>query len=421
MCWSSKVKWNGPSRPSPSAISAAPMPFVRGMRKPASAVAPGATSLFGGKPKTSLSSVPKSLLTGGSSRNGAGRRFSGTCVACKRRVTRRAAARVRDAAQPRAIDEARLRADQNRAQQRAAVGIAGALTPANAAAEAARQQVLLDFSQRQLQAKLRLRLAEVALTAALQTSNEAARESARTARDAAADAADQLNAHQGLFEFLAQSSADLARETNFAIQRQNVLRNGIQAVAGAFQQFALQAATSFRSVNDALRAAGDLARNVINQVLQGLTQLLIVQPLIRALGGALAGAFAGGGGGAVGQPGAGVPAFPGFGQHGGVHRGLTVVGERGPELVDFDRPSRVYPNQALQRALSPSGGGGQRLVLNFAPVITSNDPEAIRSILRNETLPLVRREMVVVVNAGRRQTIRDMDRPGPVRQRVLGR
>ena len=50
-----------------------------------------------------------------------------------------------------------------------------------------------------------------------------------------------------------------------------------------------------------------------------------------------------------------VGGFPGFAQHGGLHRGLTVVGEDGPEFVDFRRPGRVYTNETLRQIARGEG------------------------------------------------------------------
>ena len=57
-------------------------------------------------------------------------------------------------------------------------------------------------------------------------------------------------------------------------------------------------------------------------------------------------------------------------QAGGLASGLTLVGERGPELVDFRRPAQVYSTDALARAFSAAGAGGGVTVV-FAPQVGS--------------------------------------------------
>ena len=100
--------------------------------------------------------------------------------------------------------------------------------------------------------------------------------------------------------------------------------------------------------------------------------------------------------------------------------GLTVVGEGGPELADFDRPARVYSNDALQRALQPGGGGGGQVIsIDFRPTIQSSDGPGVRAALQ-EALPAIRSEIVSAVQLGRRQTISDLTRPGPTRFQVRG-
>lgn len=46
----------------------------------------------------------------------------------------------------------------------------------------------------------------------------------------------------------------------------------------------------------------------------------------------------------------------GAGANGGIQSGWTLVGERGPEVVNFSSPGRVYTNNESQRMLGGSGG-----------------------------------------------------------------
>ena len=77
----------------------------------------------------------------------------------------------------------------------------------------------------------------------------------------------------------------------------------------------------------------------------------------------------------------GIPAFtiPGF-QYGGLaERGLAVVGEAGPELVDFRSPGRVYTNEQLSDAIT--GGSGHNFY--FSPNIYSSDGAAVKTALQD--------------------------------------
>ena len=69
----------------------------------------------------------------------------------------------------------------------------------------------------------------------------------------------------------------------------------------------------------------------------------------------------------------GLGSFFGTAMAGGIHSGLTLVGEQGPELVDFTSPSRVYTASQTEGLMS---GGGT--TFNFAPTITGGDREQIR-------------------------------------------
>ena len=57
---------------------------------------------------------------------------------------------------------------------------------------------------------------------------------------------------------------------------------------------------------------------------------------------------------------------------GGVKTGLTLVGEQGPEIVDFRTPSRVYTASQTQGMV----GGGT--TINFAPNIYGSNRAEIR-------------------------------------------
>ena len=75
-----------------------------------------------------------------------------------------------------------------------------------------------------------------------------------------------------------------------------------------------------------------------------------------------------------------VASIPGF-QFGGLaERGLAVVGEAGPELVDFRSPGRVYTNEQLGDAIG-SGGGGNNFY--FQPNIYSSDGAAVTKALQD--------------------------------------
>ena len=74
--------------------------------------------------------------------------------------------------------------------------------------------------------------------------------------------------------------------------------------------------------------------------------------------------------------------IPGLHQGGYARPGLALVGEKGPEVVDFSRPGRVYSNEQLSGAL---GSGREALVVNFSPIINGGDEEGVRRAIREST------------------------------------
>ena len=90
-------------------------------------------------------------------------------------------------------------------------------------------------------------------------------------------------------------------------------------IARAFGDAAKDIILDFENIGDAVK---NLARTIINE----LANRIIAIPITNAIGGFLGGLF---------------PGIPGLAS-GGRGSGLTLVGEAGPELVDFRKPAQVY-------------------------------------------------------------------------------
>ena len=133
---------------------------------------------------------------------------------------------------------------------------------------------------------------------------------------------------------------------------------------------------------------GDSFRNIARQILADLTRILVVRQITSAIGGLF-----------------GIPGLQSGGFHGG---GLALVGEGGPELVDFNRPGRVYTNEELAGAVG--GGGGS--TFNFAPIIQSADASAVRRAV-SEAFPVFEARVL-----GRLGT--DSGRPSSLRSSLRG-
>ena len=99
----------------------------------------------------------------------------------------------------------------------------------------------------------------------------------------------------------------------------------------------------------------------------------------------------------------------GSAQTGGFAQGLTLVGEGGPEYVDFTRPGRVYSNATLKAiANSGSSGSGNTFSINTY----GNNPQAVRAEIIN-LLPLIEEAA-----AGR--VTRDIQKDSPIRRNLQG-
>ena len=163
------------------------------------------------------------------------------------------------------------------------------------------------------------------------------------------------------FEKQAGSYAAVLEGIENQKSRVNELRAVYMSVSSAISQFASGAIVNFKSIGDAAR---DLARTIIDTLIQAFIQAQIQSAIINTIGGTSFGALFGA-------------------QGGGVHSGFGIVGEGGPELVDFRRPGRVYTNEELSAALSGSGSP----IFNFSPVIQSSDGPAIRRAI-GEAFPI---------------------------------
>ena len=129
---------------------------------------------------------------------------------------------------------------------------------------------------------------------------------------------------------------------------------------------AAQADSAFRGLADALFEATNEAVTLGETMRQFFFNLLreigsdaagnLGSDLVAALLGGGAAAAGGSSGDSAGRP----PGLAMGGYHAG---GMALVGERGPELVDFATPGRVYPNHQLGQALR--GGGPVNVTVNL--------------------------------------------------------
>ena len=151
-----------------------------------------------------------------------------------------------------------------------------------------------------------------------------------------------------------------------------------RSVGEAFGDFSGSIIKDFNDIGEAARRLG---QTIIDNLIRNLIASPISNAITTLLGGAL---------------------IPGLAT-GGLGRGLTIVGERGPELVDFRNPGRVYSNEDLQASIS--GAGSQNFY--FAPVIQTSDSTAVQVALA-EAFPIFQQQIMqdIEINAGRPSRLR---------------
>lgn len=167
------------------------------------------------------------------------------------------------------------------------------------------------------------------------------------------------------------SSADKANEAlqNIAVQGLSSLNDGIaDAILGA------------KSFGEAFE---ETAKMVIKSLINMALQMAIIQPLGNILGSAL-----------------GVPMKANGGLSSG---GLTVVGERGAELVDLPGGSNVIPNHALA---SISGGGRGGNVIHIDARGSTDEAAVHEAVVRG-----IQQATPQIVATATQATIRKFGRP----------
>ena len=196
--------------------------------------------------------------------------------------------------------------------------------------------------------------------------------------------------------------------------RQNIreMTTEVQELQAQLQQYRDQqdftnAATSaftntIREVTLGTKDGSEAVRSFIVSLADLVLQYTVLIPLARQLSTLL------GGLGGVGGGGGGPLGIFGFAS-GGFGSGLSLVGERGPELVDLGSGSRVYSNEQLANAVGGQGGG-TTVVNEFN--IQSTDGPGVRRALQ-EALP-------VFTDAAVNKVMGESTRPGAVRKTLRG-
>lgn len=163
-----------------------------------------------------------------------------------------------------------------------------------------------------------------------------------------------------LAENVARERAEMeahAEAVELAAQKQEDLANSLEGVASKFIG-AIQQADSF---TDALKNIGFELAELAMQAALGKGPLGgVFNDLIGVSSGGITGLFSGASsGGAVAASGGSSFLPPGFAR-GGVAKGMAIVGENGPELINVGSPSRVFSNAS-----------SNHIIGNSAPVVVN--------------------------------------------------
>ena len=247
-------------------------------------------------------------------------------------------------------------------------------------------------------------------------------------------------AHQkeGYAQYAAEANRvydELARRAAWNLTWLERLEGAADDLSSAFGDFATETILNFENAKDA-------AKSFANTVAQILVRNQVTDPFAQGLSAGISGfanritstnpwGTSGGGtniGGAIGSGGPG--AFGSTGQRhvtwnasgakghadGGVARGYAVVGERGPEVAYFGRPTAIYPNHRLQRAVGATGGGGRvQLDMNVNVNATAGWDELNAAIGAG-----VQKEVPRMTNAAVAAVQRDLGRPSSMRSAARG-
>ena len=245
--------------------------------------------------------------------------------------------------------------------------------------------------------------ARAALAAELSARNDYAEQVRRLQRDiAGADAERALAAQAELMTLQQQTVARAMATTQIAdaaraTQELSNANSELAAAQARVMELAGSIGDAFGSALERIilmgQSASDAVRALAAELLAALTRALIIQPIVAAITGGVGGFL---------------PAFA-SGGYAGTGRG--IVGEEGPELIDFRRPARVYNNEQLSAALAGGGGGGPALTINYniQAGVTANEVR--------ETLTAI---TPGIIDAARTVITRDMSRPSAIQRLARG-
>ena len=175
---------------------------------------------------------------------------------------------------------------------------------------------------------------------------------------------DMENATASDYKTAWEDALDYIRNKTY--DQRATIQSGIDDILDSFTNFGQNMLTESKSIGERF---DDLFKNLANSIMNTMMKV-IMQGLVMN---SIMGMFGMGGGASAGSIG-GVKLYTdmsgwspvSFHAKGGRAEGWAIVGEKGPELVDFSQPGRVYTAEQTAKALNGSNG------LNNVKVVIEN-------------------------------------------------
>ena len=133
---------------------------------------------------------------------------------------------------------------------------------------------------------------------------------------------------------------------NKTYDQRATIQSGIDDILDSFTNFGQNMLTESKSIGERF---DDLFKSLANSIMNTMMKVIMQGLIMRAITGMS-------GGGDIGDLATFVVEAPGHAK-GGIAEGWSIVGEKGPELVNFGQPARVYTADQTARALNGTGGG----------------------------------------------------------------
>ena len=133
---------------------------------------------------------------------------------------------------------------------------------------------------------------------------------------------------------------------NKTYDQRATIQSGIDDILDSFTSFGQNMLTESKSIGERF---DDLFKSLANSIMNTMMKVIMQGLIMRAITGMS-------GGGDIGDLATFVVEAPGHAK-GGIAEGWSIVGEKGPELVNFGQPARVYTADQTARALNGTGGG----------------------------------------------------------------